>query len=53
MSPQRPIRHDVARELANFLRALVTEFESIRGHEARYSETWQRAVLALSEADRS
>ena len=53
MTPQRPIRHDVARELAISLRALVNEFESIRGVDAYRSESWRRARLALFEAERS
>ena len=53
MTPQRPIRHDVARELAISLRALVNEFESIRGVDAYRSDNWRRARLALFEAERS
>ena len=53
MTPQRPIRHDVARELALSLRALVNEFESIRGIDAYRSDNWRRARLALFEAERS
>ncbi len=52
MALERPIRHDVARELAICLRELVKEFESIRGGEASHSETWRRSVVALSEAER-